>query len=336
MALLFPTPATFRLHFHGASTGAELKARAAAVTGVSSARLLIFREAPIADDEKLAACSDLFLAIGETTSPCDSVASQDVPHLASLHGEQAALAERVRCMKTAMELYSKPESRRGLAVAAAMFKAQSAHAAQEAERDEHGLERIELEAALVDMERRAELAESRVLELERQLDEAKRAVAAALVVATPPIEQPAAATAAPTAATSSPVTLVAPAAPSDGTAAQPAAQPAGGDGSGCDGSCESCDSSCDSLLAQIRRDNFADVVVPAELAGAVDHVRGALHRSLVLLSEDLYRDDVHCVSELLQNAGWLHAGPSIPLQNASCAHRSPTPRGQMTTRTRRA
>ena len=34
----------------------------------------------------------------------------------------------------------------------------------------------------------------------------------------------------------------------------------------------------------------------------MDSLRGALHRSLRAPAEDLYRDDVHCISELLQNS----------------------------------
>ena len=321
--LRFPTPAAFCLQIDGAATVAEVKARAAAVTGVSATRLLIFRDGPVSDAEVLAEDSQLQLAIGE--SPLEGKhGAGDVPHLASLQGAQIALAERARRMKTAMDLYSKPESRQGLSTATAAFNAQSADSAQKIVRYQPLLENAELEAALIDMERRAEMAESRVKDLEKHLEGARRASSASWVATASRSDQPGVATAQSAAAAPAPAALSAalatlsngavaaqfaidkPAADKPASALTAAARiahspPAASctDSSTGDGSCEG----CAGLLAAIRRERAADVDVPSHLAGAVDALRGALHRSLTLLSEDLYRDEVHCVSELLQNAG---------------------------------
>ena len=50
------------------------------------------------------------------------------------------------------------------------------------------------------------------------------------------------------------------------------------------------------VLEQIRREKGFGIDIPSELTATVEALRGGLRRSLALLSEDLYRDEVHCLS----------------------------------------
>ena len=289
MALTLPSATPFVLPASSdASTVAELKARASAVCGVPSTHLLIFAASPLADGASVEPYQTLFLAVGAQSTPTaapSGVSNLDAavqPPILGMYADHRMLIERVRRMKTGLAL-----GEEGTEAAELQLRGASSAARNVAASLTPRVEVAELQQTLRATERRANEAERRVKELERQLAEAQRSLSKRQGTATPTTHM-----AQPEAATTPP--------PSDKPAALPAPtavvrEPQRPTPSGDDGK---------DLIASIRREKASDLTVdvPPELTVAVEALRGALHRSLALLSEDLYRDDVHAVSELLQNA----------------------------------
>lgn len=269
----------------------DLKHAAAALSGVPADSLLIFQEGPLDSDERIDAGACYHLAVGRSPPPsslCPQYASSGTtPHdmpLDSLLASFRALQERVERCQSAQVLGDA-----GADSARRHLNAALADTFDEEARVRSGLEKVELsarvaslEAALTRESRRLHLAEERVASLEQQLVEARRSAVASSTPAQPTPHVADDAQAAPP----PPPTAAKAASPLPVVAIASASSVAEGDG----------------LLARIRRERACDVDIPQALGAAVNALRGALHRSLVLLSEDLYREESHCVSELLQNA----------------------------------
>ena len=318
MAVFLPSTTPFILPAApDASTVADLKARASAVCGVPAAHLLVFAASPLSNTATVEPTQTLHLAVGAQPPSTDApswtprldAAAQ--PPLLGMYADHRILVETVRRMQTGLALGEEGTEAAELQLRGASEAAREAAAALMPR-----VEVAELQQTLRATERRADEASRRVKELERQLAEAQRSLsrqqdAPAL---TARVAQPDAA--APPPPSEKPAALPVPA------AAVKAQQP-------------SPPSNCDitDLITSIRREKASDLTVdvPPELAVAVEALRGALHRSLALLSEDLYRDDVHAVSELLQNAddnayapgtdpAWaLHCSSTGGVGGAACA-----------------
>ena len=279
---------------------AEIKAQASSLCNIPAAHLLLFPCAPIVEDqEEPKGGAALHIAIGH--APDDSALVESVPPLAALLANHRTLVERVNRMRTALALSSEGSL---LQASAQLHESIKQAAANEATL-RPALDAAELAMRLRMSERRAATAERRVAELERQLAEARRHMPGPSAAAT---RAPAAeATDEPAVAAST--TRLSSASDASRGGATLTTSPAA------DGRDE-----CDEVLAAIRREKAADVDVPPELAGTVAALRGSLHRSLALLSEDLYREDVHAVSELLQNADDNEYAPGVePSWTLHCA-----------------
>ena len=280
---------------------ADVKARAAALLGMSSASLSLFHGLPVHDDEVLGASCDsysLALNLGSSSTPGTlNLDADNSGKLPALFAEQKVCREKLNRIESALALWNTCGAP-GLAVAEGVFKTRRDRDEEAAARLQPVLDANEVKAALRRAEQRAERAERRVRDLETQLADARRAQresTPAPAAASSPAEGS-------TREATSPAAGSHAATPQSAISARPEkapsilALPEATSANG--GSTES----CRELLIQIRKERAADVDVPAHLTSAMESLRGALHRSLRLLAEDLYRDDVHCISELLQNS----------------------------------
>ena len=257
--------------------------------------------------------SDYQLAIGMAPEFAETSGSSMQHALLTLYSHHRALLERVMRVQSTLALWSRGrKDTNGLDAAdtaCGSIQWQSQESMAILTKLQPLLDAVELETARKAAEQRAETAEARVRELERRLADARRLApsTAPTMISTattaPDARAPASAVAAakvypaavtPDASANATTPIAAAASSAAIAAASPppsTAAPVEGESGG-----------CLSLLLEIRRELAADVVVPPHLTGAMASLRGALHRSLALLSEDLYSDDVHAVSELLQNA----------------------------------
>eukprot|EP00966_Prymnesium_polylepis_P000155 3321-Prymnesium_polylepis.1 len=264
----------------------DVKAQVAALTGVPADKQLLFSEAPQPDDTASAALPPvLHLGLGHASSALGHASSQQVSRFHQLLSQQAMLEERDRRMQSAVSLWEQAGS----------SAAAEAHAAAGCERAEHAalqwsttLDRAELCSALDSANRERDEALARVSALERELAEQRAAVQAADTAAQMAVQQPTTQMAVQPSGEKVATASV----PLDGNVAR--AMPSGGD-----------KESATALIDAIRREKLLEVPgtsLPPELRGAVGALQGSLHRSLELLAADIYRDDTHCVLELLQNA----------------------------------
>lgn len=276
------------------TTIADVKARVKALTGPGtthiSSRINIYHGPPIPDTSDLSAYSldGLKLAIDAPAEVLHGASSAS-SSLVGLFAQCRALEEKVERMQAAIRIRDATTCGESSSSAEATFRAKGIAAEAEIERLRPVLDATELETSLRKAESRAERAERRAQELEAQLAEARRSARQPLASddtnSAPPGQARAPALpAAEKVATKKGATPKAPSGHREGVT----------DTDGKNG--------CGALLQQIRLERAADVDVPAHLSGAVEALKAQLHRSLQLLAEDLYRDDVHCISELLQNA----------------------------------
>ena len=269
------------------TTIADVKARVKALTGPGtthiSSRINIYHGPPIPDTSDLSAYSldGLKLAIDAPAEVLHGASSAS-SSLVGLFAQCRALEEKVEKCKRPYESETRPCGESSSS-AEATFRAKGIAAEAEIERLRPVLDATELETSLRKAESRAERAERRAQELEAQLAEARRSARQPLASddtnSAPPGQARAPALpAAEKVATKKGATPKAPSGHREGVT----------DTDGKNG--------CGALLQQIRLERAADVDVPAHLSGAVEALKAQLHRSLQLLAEDLYRDDVHCIS----------------------------------------
>ena len=293
---VLPTQQPCELPIYEPTTVAEAKAYIGRLSGVPADNLVLFACAPLPSSETIANTDHLYIAIGhEPLPPTLQAGSRDAAaamKLAGLLGHHYRQQSRLSSMRTALALDA--ESRGAALVVRDGLREGCALARIEEATLRPALEVAELQAALCRAENRAATAERRAKELERQLDEARR-LADSLQQ-----QQQQQQVAAAAAAAAAVVTTAAGAELSiEGPAPRAPTVVASAEES-------------DALLAQIRKEKAADIDIPAgEASVALDALRGALHRSLTLLAEDLYRDDVHCISELLQNADDNEYAPGV-------------------------
>ena len=291
---VLPTQQPCELPIYEPTTVAEAKAYIGRLSGVPADNLVLFACAPLPSSETIANTDHLYIAIGhEPLPPTLQAGSRDAAaamKLAGLLGHHYRLQSRLSSMRTALALDA--ESRGAALVVRDGLREGCALARIEEATLRPALEVAELQAALCRAENRAATAERRAKELERQLDEARRLADS--------LQQQQQQVAAAAAAAAAVVTTAAGAELSiEGPAPRAPTVVASAEES-------------DALLAQIRKEKAADIDIPAgEASVALDALRGALHRSLTLLAEDLYRDDVHCISELLQNADDNEYAPGV-------------------------
>ena len=295
---------------HRATTVREYKQLASTLCAIPSSRLLLFATAPLADDTQLLEDGPgvaYHLAVGSAGRGFPS--DIDPASSPSLLADACLIEERVRRMQTSITIHEEVPHGELLGQ---QLRARARRAESEAGRLSSVMEAAELRGALRRAERARVLAERRVLLLERQLSEAHRyAPGAAAFPQAMPTEAPqepdqsaeSRRSVAPTALGSTASQVLADAGREMGEMGDPMPTEVSiGQGVVEHGS----RATATAFLLSLRREKSIDVgCLPPEhahLASAIGALSGALQRSLALLAEDIYRDETHAISELVQNA----------------------------------